>query len=55
MDFVNSVSSGGAFNSVWWKIRVKMTETFIVPPAILICNKIKNNLQKRIHKNVEVF
>ena len=26
-----------------------------VPPAILICNKIKNYLQKRIHKNVEVF
>ena len=76
MDFMNSIThlglkgggGGGAFNSVWGKIRVKMTETFIVNTnkhikmlcttvilIILICNKIKNYLQKLIHKIVEVF
>ena len=30
MDFMSSVSWGGAFNSVWGKIGVKMTETVIV-------------------------
>ena len=30
MDFMNSVTWGKAFNSVWGQIRVKMTETFNV-------------------------
>ena len=55
---------GGDFNSVWGKIRIKMTETFNVntnkrkmlrTTVILICNKFINYLWKRIHKNVEVF
>ena len=61
---MNSVTSGGAFNSVWGKIRVKMTESFNVntnkhkmlcTTVILICNKIKNYLQNLIHKKIDVF
>ena len=67
MDFTNSITwggGGGDFNSVWGKIRVKMTETFNVntnkhkmsrTTVILICNKFINYLRTLIHKNVEVF
>ena len=63
MDFTNSITwggGGGDFNSVWGKIKFKMTETFNVNTnkhemfrikVILMWNKFINYLRK----NVEVF
>ena len=69
MDFINSIAwgmwgGGGAFISVWGKIRVKMTEAFNVntnkhkmlcTTVILICNKIKNYLQNLFTKMSKFF
>ena len=67
MDFNHSLGAGVGLSiqsEVWGKLQVKMSETFHVntnkhkmlcTTVILICNKIKNYLQKLIHKNVEVF
>ena len=67
MDFTNSITwggGGGDFNSVWGKIRVKMTETFNVntnkhkmlrTTVILICNKFINYCENLFTKMSKFF
>ena len=53
MDFMNSVTKGGAFNSVFNVNTNK--HKMLYTTVILICNKMKNYLQNLIHKNIHVF
>ena len=62
MDFTNSITWNGAFNSVWGKIWVRMTETFkgntnkheMLCTVILICNKMKSqNLDKKTIEDLQ--